>query len=237
MVVAVGRQRSARLRLRRARDDVFLLGWKSRRTSRGDRRSQAHAVSDCLRHGIILALFLTTAVGVQLLMPLQAINDSASDLLVALANAALPRPWGDLAIIVVIVSAIGSLETTLVSGSRLVFSMGRDRVLDERFGKLNARFLTPWNATIAIGLVSMALFGLAATSSSVNQIFTFDQRDRRRDRNLLRTLRRRVRRLLPVADRRDVALLLMRRVQLLAAALFVAGVAAAQCSPPDGAQI
>jgi amino acid transporter len=135
-------------------------------------RRRAPGISGLLGMGIILTLFLTTAFGVQVLMSQRAIVDSGSDLLVALANAAVPRPWSDIAVIVVVISAIGSLETTLVSGSRIVYAMGRDRVLDQRFGNLNARFLTPWHATLAIGLVSMVLFLLAATSSSVNAILS-----------------------------------------------------------------
>ncbi|HYL27013.1 MAG TPA: APC family permease, partial [Candidatus Nitrosotalea sp.] len=135
-------------------------------------RNRAPGLSGMLGMGIILALFLVTVTGAQFQMSLKAIEDSGSDLLVALANSVLPRPWGDLAIIVVIISAVGALETSLVSGSRTVYSMGRDEVLDRRLGYLNPRFLTPWNATFAIGIVSMALFGLAATSSSVNQILS-----------------------------------------------------------------
>jgi amino acid transporter len=135
-------------------------------------RNRAPGISGLLGMGIILALFLLTVAGAQLQLSTKAIADSGSDLLVALANTVLPRPWGDLAIVVVIISAVGALETSLVSGSRTVYSMGRDRVLNARLGAINPRFLTPWNATIAIGLVSMALFGFAATSSSVNQILS-----------------------------------------------------------------
>jgi amino acid transporter len=135
-------------------------------------RKRAPGLSGLLGMTIILTLFLLTAFGVQLLMSEKEIAASSSDLLVALANAALPRPWSDFAVIVVIISAIGSLETTLVSGSRTVYAMGRDGVLDERFANVNRRFLTPWNATLAIGLVSMVLFVLAATSSSINEILS-----------------------------------------------------------------
>ena len=135
-------------------------------------RNRTPGLSGLLGMGIILALFLLTAVGVQLLMSEKAIADSSSDLLVALANAAVPRPWSDLAVIVVIISAVSSLETTLVMGSRMVYAMGRDGVLDERFARLNRRFLTPWNATLAIGFVSMVLFIFASSSPSVNQILS-----------------------------------------------------------------
>ena len=152
----------------------FYWGWEvsSNLSEETVDRHRAPGISGLLGMVIILSLFLITAVGTQLAMPMKSIVDSGSDLLVALANSVVPRPWSDLAVIVVIVSAIGSLETTLVSGSRTVYSMGRDRVLDGRMGDLNARFQTPWNATIAIGLVSMALFGLAAMSDSVNQILS-----------------------------------------------------------------
>jgi amino acid transporter len=135
-------------------------------------RNRAPGLAGLLGMGIILALFLLTVAGAQLQMSTKAIADSGSDLLVALANTVLPRPWGDVAIIVVIVSAVGALETSLVAASRTVYSMGRDAVLDRRLGYLNPRFLTPWNATIAIGLVSMVLFGFAATSTNVNQILS-----------------------------------------------------------------
>lgn len=135
-------------------------------------RNRAPGLSGLLGMGIILSLFLLTAFGVQLLMSEKAIVASSSDLLVALANAAMPRPWSDLAVIVVIVSALSSLETTLVSGSRMIYAMGRDGVLDERFARLHRRFRTPWTATLAMGFVSIALFVLAASSSSVNQILS-----------------------------------------------------------------
>ena len=150
----------------------FYWGWEvsANLSEETVERRRAPGLAGLFGMAIILTLFLTTSFGVQLLMTQKAIIDSGSDLLVALANAAVPRPWSDIAIIVVIISALGSLETTLVSGSRTVYAMGRDSVLDERFAALNPRFLTPWNATIAIGLVSMTLFVFAATSSSVNQI-------------------------------------------------------------------
>lgn len=135
-------------------------------------RNRAPGVAGLLGMGIILALFVLTVLGAQLAMPTKAILDSGSDLLVALANTVVPRPWGDIAVVVVIVSAIGALETSLVSASRTIYSMGRDEVLDRRLGLINARFLTPWNATIVIGLVSMVLFAFAATSASVNQILS-----------------------------------------------------------------
>lgn len=192
-------------------------------------RRRAPGLSGLFGMAVILTLFLTTAFGVQILMSERTIVASGSDLLVALANAAVPRPWSDIAVIVVVVSAIGSLETTLVSGSRLVYSMGRDRVLDERFGDLNARYLTPWHATIAIGLVSMALFALAATSSSVNAILSDSINAIGVEVAIFYGLSAvACASYYAAADRRDVLLVWLRRGWPIAAALFVFGVALGQ---------
>jgi amino acid transporter len=82
----------------------------------------------------------------------------------------MPKPWNALAIFVILFSTIAVLEITLVQSGRVMFSMGRDRVLDERFAKLHQRFLTPWNATFALSIVAVVLYAIAATSPSVNLI-------------------------------------------------------------------
>ncbi|HEV2038401.1 MAG TPA: amino acid permease, partial [Candidatus Eremiobacteraceae bacterium] len=113
---------------------------------------------------------LISQIAVQLIMTPKAIADASSDLIVAYANAAVPPQWSTIAIIVVIIGTVGVLEASLVQAGRTIFSMGRDRVLDERLANLNSRFLTPWNATFALSIISLALFALAATSASVNDV-------------------------------------------------------------------
>ena len=123
---------------------------------------------------IILALFLMSQLAAQLIMTPGAIADASSNLLVAYASAAVPPSWTSIAVpvaaLVIVVGTIGVLEASLVQGGRTMFSMARDRVLDERLARLNTRFLTPWNATWVLSIVTVALFLLAATSSSVNDV-------------------------------------------------------------------
>ncbi len=107
--------------------------------------------------------------------------------------------------------------------------MGRDGVLDERFSHLHRRFLTPWNATLAIGLVSMVLFVFAATSSSVNEVLS----------NSINAIGVEVAIFYGLsalacvayyrgADAGDAMLFWLRRAWPMASALFVFGVAIAQ---------
>ena len=150
----------------------FFWGWdvSANLTEETVARSRVPGVSGILGMLIILGLYVSTVVAMQLIMTPQAITAAGSDLLVTFASQAVPRPWSDLAIIVVIISTVGALETSLVQAGRTMFSMGRDRVIDERFAHLNGRFLTPWNATIAVSAVAVLLFALAATSASVNEV-------------------------------------------------------------------
>jgi amino acid transporter len=121
---------------------------------------------------IVLALFVVSQVAVQLVMSASQIANASSNLLVAYAGAVMPHAMTTVAVILVIVSTIAVLQVSLVMACRTMFSMGRDRVLDERFAHLNSRFLTPWNAAIVFAIVTVALFALAATSASINQILT-----------------------------------------------------------------
>ena len=119
---------------------------------------------------LILALFVISQVAVQFVMTPQQISDASSNLLVAYAGAAAPKLPAIVAIVLVMLTTVAVLEVSLVQACRTMFSMGRDGALDERFAHLNARYRTPWNAAIVFGIVTVALFALAATSASVNEI-------------------------------------------------------------------
>ncbi|ERK72676.1 APC family permease [Leifsonia aquatica] len=78
---------------------------------------------------------------------------------------------------VYVVGAFGSGMTTQVSVSRIIYSMGRDRVLPGIFGKLHSRFHTPWVAAIAVSIVSLLSLVLtldvAATMISFGALAAF----------------------------------------------------------------
>lgn len=117
---------------------------------------------------VILTLFVVTQISIQMVLTPQQIVDAGANVLVVFANAILPRPWGDIAIIVVIISTVGTLETSLLTVSRTMLAMGRDRVLDPRLAELHPRFATPWLGSILFAALALALFGAAAASSRLN---------------------------------------------------------------------
>lgn len=78
---------------------------------------------------------------------------------------------------VYVVGAFGSGMTTQVSVSRIIYSMGRDRVLPGIFSCLHPRFRTPWVAAVAVSVVSLLALVLtleqAATMISFGALAAF----------------------------------------------------------------
>lgn len=116
---------------------------------------------------VILALFVVTQISIQLVLTPAQIADANANVLVVFANNILPWPWGDIAILVVIISTVGTLETSLLTVSRTMLSMGRDRVIEPRLAELHPRFATPWFGSILFAALALMLFAAAAVSSGL----------------------------------------------------------------------
>jgi len=120
----------------------------------------------------IVVLFLLLQVTTQMGMTPQAIEQNSSELLPALGDAIFPHPWGSIAVLAVLVSTIGTMETQLTQCARLLFSMGRDRVISRRFEQIHPRFQTPWLACFVITLLALLLLILSSSSESISAIMT-----------------------------------------------------------------
>lgn len=135
-------------------------------------RSRAPGLGGLLSMFVILALFVVAQASMQMNLSTPAIIQANSNVFTVFANSILPRPWGDIAIVVIIVSTIGTLEASLLVVSRTLLSMSRDRVISARFAELHPRFLTPWFGSILMGVISLVLFAFAAASSSLTALLS-----------------------------------------------------------------
>jgi amino acid transporter len=88
----------------------------------------------------------------------------------ALGDAIFPRPWGTIAVLAVIVSTVGTIETQLTQCARTLFSMGRDQVVHEKFAEIHPRFQTPWFASLVITVLAMVLLILSSASESISSV-------------------------------------------------------------------
>ncbi len=118
----------------------------------------------------VMAAFLIVQVAVQTGMTLEMVEQHGANLLSALGDAVLPRPWGNLAILAVILSTVGTIETQMTQCARLLYAMGRDGVLHARFAEIHPRFQTPWLAGVVVWGLALALLALSSASASIGSV-------------------------------------------------------------------
>jgi len=118
----------------------------------------------------VFLLFLLLQIAVQMGMTPEDIEKSSANLLPALGNAIFPRPWGSIAILAVLVSTVGTIETQLTQCARTLFSMGRDRVIHEKFQDIHPRFQTPWLSSLVITVLGLFLLILSSSSESIGSV-------------------------------------------------------------------
>ncbi|KAM3115633.1 APC family permease [Phormidesmis sp. 146-33] len=118
----------------------------------------------------VFLLFQVFQVLVQVGMTPDQIEKAGANLLGVLGDMVLPRPWGNIAVLAVLVSTVGTIETQLTQCSRTLFSMARDRVISRRFEEIHPTFQTPWLGTFVISLLALSLLVASSSISTINEL-------------------------------------------------------------------
>ena len=119
---------------------------------------------------IVLLLFVGFAVATLLVLSDAEIEQAGTNVVLAVADKLFPRPWSFMAVIAVMLSTIGTLETSMLQFTRTMFAKGRDGVLHPRYASLHATWQTPWVASAVITGLGVALLLLSSLLPTVNQI-------------------------------------------------------------------
>lgn len=120
--------------------------------------------------GIVLALFMSFTVAAQLALTGEEIQKAGTNIIFVLAEKVLPSPYSYLAVLAVMLSTVGTLETSIFQFTRTMFAKGRDGALHPRYAVLHSKWKTPWLATLVIMSIGLVLLFLSSFSSSVNSI-------------------------------------------------------------------
>jgi amino acid transporter len=80
--------------------------------------------------------------------------------------------WKNVMIVAVLGGTLASLQAAIVSSGRISFAMGRDRVFPKFFDNVHPRYLTPWNATILLGLLNVVFLWGTTLFSSIGNALT-----------------------------------------------------------------
>jgi amino acid transporter len=118
---------------------------------------------------IVVLLLVGFAALALRLLPDAEISDAGVNIVSVLAEKLLPHPWDYLAVVAVMLSTIGTLETSILQFTRTLFAMSRDGALHPRYGRLHPTYRTPWVATLLITGLGLALL---LASSSLNGVKT-----------------------------------------------------------------
>jgi amino acid transporter len=119
---------------------------------------------------VVILLFTCFLVSVLLVLSDAEIQNSGTNILFALADKIFPHPWGYLAILAILFSATGTLETTILQFSRTIFAKGRDNVLHPRYAVLHSKWHTPWVAILFIWAFGMIFLFVSSYFPTVNAI-------------------------------------------------------------------
>ncbi|MEF9412848.1 MULTISPECIES: APC family permease [Ralstonia solanacearum species complex] len=119
---------------------------------------------------IVLALFMGFAVVILLVLNDEEIQQSSTNVVFAIADKLLPRPWSYVAVIAVMLSTVGTLETSILQFTRTLYAKGRDGIVHPRYAILHKRWRTPWVATAMITAIGLLLLFGASYFPSVSAI-------------------------------------------------------------------
>jgi len=98
------------------------------------------------------------------------IQQAGTDIVSAVAHKILPAPWAPVAVVAVLLSTVGTLETNILQFTRTLFAMARDGVFAKRFASVHAVHQTPWASTMLVTIIGLVLLFLSSTLSSVSTI-------------------------------------------------------------------
>ena len=119
---------------------------------------------------IVMLLFTSFIIVIQYAFTNEEIQEAGTNILFVLANKIFPHPWSYIAVIAVMLSTIGTLETSILQFTRTMFAKGRDGILHPRYARLHKQWKTPWCATAVITLTGVILLAVSAFLPSINKV-------------------------------------------------------------------
>jgi amino acid transporter len=150
----------------------FFWGWDVTVNLNEETRDATHAPGRgaVISMMIVLLLFMAFAAVTLIVLTDKEVEQSSTNVVFAVADKLFPKPWSYMAIVAVMLSSIGTLETSILQFTRTMYAKGRDGVLHPRYAILHKSWQTPWVATAAITLFGLLFLFLSSHFSSVNLI-------------------------------------------------------------------
>lgn len=119
---------------------------------------------------IITMVFVCFTILTLLVLNDNEIQRSGTNIIFAIADKLIPRPWSYLAILCVMVSSIGTLQTNIVQFTRTLFAEARDEIIHSRYAQLHPLWDTPWIAIVLLWFLGVIFLFLSSFYPTVNEM-------------------------------------------------------------------
>jgi amino acid transporter len=93
-----------------------------------------------------------------------------TNIIFAIAEKLFGATWGSVAIVAVLLSTVGTVETQMLQFTRTLYAKGRDGALHHRYSRLHPRWKTPHIAILFIWIAGLALLFISSYLPTINVI-------------------------------------------------------------------
>jgi amino acid transporter len=107
------------------------------------------------------------------LAPASAITANGSNVLPFLAGKLGPKGFSDLVALAVIASFATTIQSQIVDGSRIMFGMGRDKLLPRALGRVHRKWRTPIAGLVVMSVIPIVALALYLASSSLTKTIVY----------------------------------------------------------------
>jgi amino acid transporter len=121
---------------------------------------------------VIIVFFTAFAAIVLLALSDQEISQSGTNVVFAVADKVLPKPWNYLAVLALMLSTIGTLETSILQFTRTMFSKSRDGLLHMRWATIHQQWGTPYIASFLIATLGSVLLLASLSSKDIAEVMS-----------------------------------------------------------------
>jgi amino acid transporter len=152
----------------------FFWGWDVSLNLNEETKSARHSPGYGALGAVIVIIVFFTAFAAIVLIALndQEINQAGTNIVCVVADKVLPRPWNYLAVLALMLSTIGTLETSILQFTRTMFSKSRDGLLHMRWAKIHQDWGTPHVATFLMAMIGSALLILSLASKDMADVMS-----------------------------------------------------------------
>jgi amino acid transporter len=150
----------------------FFWGWDVAVNLTEETRDSARAPGLGAVVAMIIITAAFTAFSAIVLMTLgdEEISQSSTNVIFGVADKLFPRPWSYIAVLALMLSTIGTLETSILQFTRTMFAKSRDGVLHRRWAHVHHAWRTPYAATLLIAGLGCALLLLSLLFRDVGAV-------------------------------------------------------------------